>query len=102
VLTDLCLILYITGKISKFLQITGIINRTLKPSQVRKHTRLKIYNTLALPKLIYGFETWAITEQDKYRIMSEKITFMRRTAKYNRKDYKSNEDFYQNIKLTQL
>jgi len=32
----------ITVKISKFLQITGIINGTLKPSQVQKHTRLKI------------------------------------------------------------
>jgi len=37
-----------TVKISKFLQITEIINRTLKLSQVQKHTRLKIYNTLAL------------------------------------------------------
>jgi len=35
-------------KISKFLQITEIINRNLKLSQVQKHTRLKIYNTLAL------------------------------------------------------
>jgi len=37
-----------TVKISKFLQITEIINRTLKLSQVQKHTRLKIYNTLVL------------------------------------------------------
>ena len=37
-----------TVKISKFLQITEIINRTLKSSQVQKHTRLKIYNSLAL------------------------------------------------------
>ena len=28
-------------KISKFVMITGIINRTLKPSQVQKHTKLK-------------------------------------------------------------
>jgi len=79
----------ITGEISEFLQITVIINRTLKPSQVRKHIRLKIYNSLALPKLLYGFETLAITEQDKYRITSEEITFMRRTAKHNRKYYKT-------------
>ena len=45
---------YITVKISTFLQITGIINRTLKPSQVQKHTILKIYNALALPAFLYG------------------------------------------------
>jgi len=38
----------------------GIINRTLKPSQVQKHTRLRIYNTLALPCFLCGCETWAI------------------------------------------
>jgi hypothetical protein len=43
-----CLILYqnekdITVNISKFLQITVIIYRTLKHAQVQKHARLKIY-----------------------------------------------------------
>jgi hypothetical protein len=30
----------ITIKISEFLEITGIINRTLKPSQVQNHTKM--------------------------------------------------------------
>jgi hypothetical protein len=40
----------ITGKISKFLLITGIIKRNLKPSQVQKHTRLKMCNILAFKR----------------------------------------------------
>ena len=47
----------ITAKTSKFLQVMGIINRTLKSSQVQKHTRLQIYNTLALPTILYRCET---------------------------------------------
>jgi hypothetical protein len=43
----------------------GIINRTLKPSQVQKHTRLIINNMLALPVLLYGCDTWAVRERDK-------------------------------------
>ena len=35
---------YITVKMSKFVNITGIINRPLTPSLVQKHARLKIYN----------------------------------------------------------
>jgi len=76
----------ITVKISKFLQVTGIINRTLRPSQIQKHSRLKICNTLALPTLLYNSETWAIREQDKSRIMSAEMKFVRRTAKYTWQD----------------
>jgi len=60
----------------------GIFNRTLKPSQVQKHTRLKIYNTLALHTLLYGCETLAIREHDKSRKTSVGIKCMRRMAKY--------------------
>jgi hypothetical protein len=54
---------------------------------------------LALPNLLYGFETWAITEQEKYKMTSEEITFMRRTAKHNRKDYKTNENILSELKF---
>jgi len=43
-----------TVKLSIFLQITGIISRTLKSSHVQKQTRLAIYNTSALPTVLYG------------------------------------------------
>jgi hypothetical protein len=47
---------------------------------------------LALPALLYGCETWAIKEQDKSRITSAEIKFVRRTPKYTWQDYKTNED----------
>jgi hypothetical protein len=49
-------------KKSKFLQIAGIINRAVKLSEVKEHTILKIYNTLTLPILLYGYETREISE----------------------------------------
>ena len=77
-------------QVSKFPQITGIINRTLKPSQVQKHSSLIINNMLALPALLYGCNTWAIREQDKYGIKSVEMRFMRRMAKYAWQDYVTN------------
>jgi hypothetical protein len=68
--------------IKKILQIQEIINRILKPPKTPKHTKLKIYNTLALPTLLHGNETWAARQQDKYRIVSAEMKFIRRTAKY--------------------
>jgi hypothetical protein len=43
----------VKNKIPKFLQVTGTINKVLKPNQVQKSSRMKIYNTLAIPALIY-------------------------------------------------
>jgi len=76
----------------------GIINRTLKPSQDQKHTRLKINNILALPTLLYGCDTWAIREHNKSRITSAEIKFMR-MAKYMWKDYKTNVDILSELKM---
>ena len=48
-------------KIPRFPQVKGIINRILKSYQIRKYSRLKINNTLALPTVLYGCETWQLS-----------------------------------------
>jgi hypothetical protein len=58
--------------VTKFLQIMGIITRTLRPSQVQKHIRLKTYNTLVLPTLLYRCKTCAIRDNiSRYEIYEE-------------------------------
>jgi hypothetical protein len=47
-----------------------------------------MYNTLALPALLCGCETWIIREQDISRMTSAEMKFIRRTAKYTWQDYK--------------
>jgi hypothetical protein len=79
----------VENKISKFLQVTGTINTVLKPNQVQKSSRMTIYNTLAIPALIYGSEIWILT-QDKSRLKASEIKFLRRTAGYALLDHKKN------------
>jgi len=50
----------------------GIITRTLRPSQAQKHTRLKMYNTLALPTLLYICESWEIRDNISRNAIYEK------------------------------
>ena len=50
---------------------------------------MKIYNALALPAVLYGCETWAVTEQDECRIASAEMKVMRRITKYTRQNYKT-------------
>ncbi|NSM56166.1 RNA-directed DNA polymerase [Wolbachia endosymbiont of Atemnus politus] len=45
-------------KLMNYTKITGLINKVFKPNQVQKHTRTRIYNTIAKPTLLYGSETW--------------------------------------------
>jgi len=41
-----------------YLKITGILNNVFRPQKTLKKTRIKLYNTLAIPVLLYGSETW--------------------------------------------
>ena len=45
-----------------------------------KKTRIKQYNTLALPVLLCGSETWTIKARDARRITAAEMKYMRRTA----------------------
>jgi len=42
------------------LKITGVLNNVFRLQKTIKKTRIKLYNTLALPVLLYGSETWTI------------------------------------------
>jgi hypothetical protein len=47
-----------------------------------KKTRIKLYNTLALPILLYGSETWTVKASDARRITAAEMKYMRKTAGY--------------------
>ncbi|KAJ4432028.1 hypothetical protein ANN_20642 [Periplaneta americana] len=57
----------ISQKINKYTRAMGIINSVMKPSLVQKHTRIRLYNTLARPMLSYGSEAWTLRKADKNR-----------------------------------
>jgi hypothetical protein len=61
---------------------------------------MKIYNTLAIPALIYGSEIWTLTQQDKSRLKASEMKFLRRTAGYTLLDHKKNEDILHKLNTT--
>jgi hypothetical protein len=62
-------------------------------------TRIKLYNTLALPVLLYGSETWTIKAKDARRITAAEIKYMRRTAGCIWTDYKTNAQIAKELKI---
>jgi len=72
----------IDNKLHNYLKITGIINNVSRPQKTLKKTRIKLYNTLALPVLLYGSEAWNIKARDARRITAAEMKYLRRTAGY--------------------
>jgi hypothetical protein len=67
-------------KAANFVRVLGIIKQIFKPSLVSRHTRIRIYKTLARPVLSYGSEAWTIRRTDEKRLISAETCFLRRTA----------------------
>jgi hypothetical protein len=94
------------NKLSNYLKITGILNDMFRPQKTLKKTRIKLYNTLALPVLLYGSKTWSIKARDARRITAAEMKYMRKTAEYIRPDYKTNtqiaKEFKKNTNFRQI
>jgi hypothetical protein len=89
----------IQDKTTKFLKILGLINNVLKPNQVHK---LKVYNTLAVPTLIYGSEISTLRKQDKTRLTTSEMKFLRKTTGYTTMDHKQNEEIIRELQVSPI
>ena len=64
------------------MKTAGILNNVFRPQKSLKKTTIKLYNTLALPVLLYGSETWTVKPREARRITAAEMKHMRRTAGY--------------------
>jgi hypothetical protein len=49
-----------------------------RPQKALKKARIKLYNTLALPVLLYGSKTWTIKARDTRRISAAEMKYVSR------------------------
>ena len=68
----------------------------------KKPIRIKLYNTLVLPALLYDSETWTIKTSDARRITAAEMKYMRRKAGYTWTDYKTNAQIVKELKITPI
>jgi hypothetical protein len=73
-----------------------------RPQETLKKTRIKLNNTVALPVLLYGSETWTVKARDARRITAAGMKYMRRTARYSWTDYKTNTQIAKGLKITPM
>jgi hypothetical protein len=87
------------SKLNNYLKITGFLNNVLRPQKTLKKTRITLYNTLALPVLLYGSETWTIKARDARRITAAEMKYMRITAGITWTGYKTNTQIAKELKI---
>jgi hypothetical protein len=92
----------IDNKLHNYLKITGILNNVFRLQKTLKKTSIKLYNTLALPVLLYGSETWTIKARDARRMTAAEMKYMRRTSGYIWTDYKTNAQIAKELKITPI
>jgi len=73
-----------------------------KLQKTLKKTRLKLYNTLALPVLLYGSESRTIKTRDARRITAAEMKYVRRTAGYTWTDHKTNKQIAKELKISPI
>jgi len=96
-----------SGGIATFSLWTGmykddILFSVFRTQNTLKKTRIKLYNTLALPTLLHGSETWTIKASDSRRITAAEMKYMRRTVGYTWTDYKTNVQIAKDLKIASI
>ena len=62
------------------------LNGILWSEDIRNERKLKIYNALMESGLLYGSETWRLTENNKRRVEATEMDALRRSSRIPRKE----------------
>ena len=74
-------------RINKANKIYYQINKTLiGKKEIKNVTKMRIYNTVYLPTLLYGSESWKILSKHESRITSTEMKYLRKCIGKTRRD----------------
>lgn len=74
----------ITNRIGHARRATQKLNSLLWSGSIRDATKVRMYKTIVQSILIYGSETWEMTNRDKQRISAVEMDFLRRSSRVSR------------------
>jgi len=75
------------------------LNRILWSKDIRKERKLNIYNALIKSSLLYGSETWRLTENNKRQVEATEMDDLRRSSRISRKETIRNVTIRQQTEL---
>ncbi|XP_060527448.1 uncharacterized protein LOC132702745 [Cylas formicarius] len=76
----------------------GLIN----DKEVSRNTKVKVYKDVNRPILIYGCETWVLSERQESKVNAAEIKYLRRVKGVTRKDKIINDDIRAELKVKRV
>ena len=69
----------------------------LERRELSKGTKLRVFNAMVVPRLVYGCETWTIQKRHVSRLQTAEMWFLRRVEGVTKLDKVRNEDIRQRL-----
>lgn len=82
----------IKKRVTQARRTIGCLNNILWSKEIGKHRKYNIYNTMIKSSLLYGAETWRLTETNKRRLEAVEMDVFRRSLGISRRDRIPNEE----------
>jgi hypothetical protein len=58
----------------------------------KSETKIKVYKMTVIPTLLYGMESWVLTEEEEHKLESTQMRMLRSIMRISLKDHKTNEE----------
>ena len=72
--------------------IGAMRNEVLERRELKKATKMRVYNAMVIPTMLYGSETWTMMKRHKSRLRATEMAYLRRVVGVTRIDRVRNTD----------
>ena len=89
----------IRSRIGKAAKVIGVLNEPVwKQKELSRKTKMKVYNAIVVPTLVYGSETWVLNKHQESAIQATEMRVLRRIAGKRRVDRARNVDIREELR----
>lgn len=89
----------IRSRIGKAARVIGALNEPVwRQKELSRRTKLRVYNAIVVPTLMYGSETWVLSKQQESAIQATEMNVLRRIAERRRVDRVRNVKIREELK----
>ena len=89
----------IRSRIGKAARVIGVLNEPVwKRKELSRRTKLRAYNAIVVPTLVYGSETWVLNKQQESAIQAVEMRVLRQIAETRRVDRVRNVEIREELK----
>ena len=84
-------------------RVIGAMRRgVLEIRELKKATKMRVYNAMVLPTMLYGCETWTVMKRHESRLQTTEMAYLRRVEGITRLDRVRNVDVREALKQEEI